>query len=228
MLASPESTAAVKPAIEEAFEPAAHGVKRAVRHERRAREHAHDQVIAERVEMAGRVEPPRAPQHGMSSDPGQLEVFWSTLGARIIPFSMSFAKRAAVMANKRRATALGRAESLLESDDYAGAASAAEAALGGRRALPRRRGPQALALSLLHQIQRPRGRREPGRVPQAMRLFALALRLDPANAEAKSEIEELQSVLEARPREVHPPHPEPLDVTAVVGAVPRASGSRSC
>ena len=45
------------------FEPAADDVQRAVRHERRAREHAHDQIIAEPVEVAWRVEPPRAPRH---------------------------------------------------------------------------------------------------------------------------------------------------------------------
>ena len=45
------------------FEPAADDVKRAVRHERRAREQAQDQIIAEPVESAGRVEAPRAPRH---------------------------------------------------------------------------------------------------------------------------------------------------------------------
>ena len=127
------------------------------------------------------------------------------------------------MANKRKATALGRAESLLESEDYAGAADAAEAALGDPSVLSRAavvRG-KALALGLLRQIQE-NGEDgvNQGAFREPMRLFALALRLDPANAEAKSEIEELQGVLEELelPREVHTPnHPAPLDVI-VVGA----------
>ena len=45
------------------FETAAHDVQRAVRHERRAREQPQDQIIAEPVEGAGRVEAPRAPRH---------------------------------------------------------------------------------------------------------------------------------------------------------------------
>ena len=45
------------------FEPAADAVQRAVRHEWRAREHAQDQIIAEPVEVAWRVEAPRAPRH---------------------------------------------------------------------------------------------------------------------------------------------------------------------
>ena len=45
------------------FEPAADAVQRAVRHERRAREQAQDQIIAEPVEVAWRVEAPRAPRH---------------------------------------------------------------------------------------------------------------------------------------------------------------------
>ena len=45
------------------FEPAADDVQRAVRHERRAREQAQDQIIAEPVEEAWRVEAPRAPRH---------------------------------------------------------------------------------------------------------------------------------------------------------------------
>ena len=51
----------------EGFEPAADDVQRAVRHERRAREQAQDQIIAEPVEVARRVEAPRAPRHPLSS-----------------------------------------------------------------------------------------------------------------------------------------------------------------
>ena len=40
----------------EGFEPAADAVQRAVRHERRAREQAQDQIIAEPVEVARQVE----------------------------------------------------------------------------------------------------------------------------------------------------------------------------
>ena len=45
------------------FESAANDVQRPMCHERRAREQAQDQIIAEPVEEAWRVEPPRAPRH---------------------------------------------------------------------------------------------------------------------------------------------------------------------
>jgi len=47
----------------ESFEPPADDVKRTVRHERRAREHAQDQIIAQPVEEAWRGEAPRALRH---------------------------------------------------------------------------------------------------------------------------------------------------------------------
>ena len=59
------------------FEPAADDVQRAVRRERRAREQAQNQIIAEPVEVAWRVQAPRAQQHlslpGWQADPNQIQ-----------------------------------------------------------------------------------------------------------------------------------------------------------
>ena len=130
------------------------------------------------------------------------------------------------MAKKRKAAAaeLDRAESLLEADDYVGAASAAGDALGDPSVLSRAalvRGKALLAPLMVQLNTPPFNENNPTQdaLREPMRFFELALRLDPENAEAKSEIEKVRGVSEVLPDDDAPPptHEHPLDVI-VVGA----------
>lgn len=121
---------------------------------------------------------------------------------------------------------LDQAEGLLTSKDYQGAASAAEKALDGfklsvlsRTAVVRGK---ALMGPLMAQIMdSEQDDPDEGAFEEAWVMFMLALRFEPENEEAQSEIDKIQELrreLPAAEKPVPPPdHPEPLDVI-VVGA----------
>ena len=125
------------------------------------------------------------------------------------------------MAKRKAATQLSKAEGLLETEDFKGAASAAEEALGDPSMLSRAavlRG-KALLGPLLQQIMDPE-QHDPSqdRLREPWNMFMLAARLDPENEQAISEMAKMKGVFEVLPDEAPPPnHDAPLDVL-VVGA----------
>mmetsp|Transcript_54395 Transcript_54395/g.123000 ORF Transcript_54395/g.123000 Transcript_54395/m.123000 type:complete len:585 (+) Transcript_54395:126-1880(+) len=92
-----------------------------------------------------------------------------------------------------------RAEGLMRSKDYAGAATAADAVLSNLVLLSRAavvRG-NAMLFPLLDQIM-DGSRENPSRaaLQEALEMFTLAMRLDPENATARTEAQNMQSILE--------------------------------
>lgn len=131
------------------------------------------------------------------------------------------------------ASLVDHAEGLLRSKDYAGAAAATGAALSDLASLSRAavvRG-NALLFPLLEQLM-DAGRDNPSRAAfqEASEMFTLALRLDPANAKAGIEAQNLQAIVEMLlpDEEADQQHTHPHQVPAVPAAVfPECPACRS-
>ena len=163
--------------------------------------------------------------------PGRLE-WYEAVRRRKRRLSLThFPSSSSPMAKKRKAAsaleALDRAEDLLESDDYSGAAAAAKVALGDLDLSELSRAATLRGIALLVPLQK---RLDSAREPtdhefrEPWELFKKAVALDPTNEEAKERFESLNKFLISEYEEedgppsdsgAAPNHAEPLDVIVV-------------